>query len=296
MKKNGMRIPWLLSLILFSSLCGQAEAKTPWRWQMTLKPELATDAMHMPHGLYVDAEKERYYVADSGNNRLLSFDRKGLLVHSFTANDELKTPSDLIRTKTGELWIIERGRNSLTRIDMANKQTVPHTLTDQGRLVFPDRIEYNENGFYLLDKASGAVLMLDTTLAVRQRFRCPAEQGNGGFVDFILHDNEVWALDQRAKAVYHFQANGEVAGRISLGEEIQVPVSLAIGSQGLLYVLDRLDGVIIAYDRDGRFKYRFLGAGQAQGQLYYPAELRFDPWGQLCVVDEGNGRVEVFSR
>ncbi len=296
MKKIGIHTRWLVTLLFLVGLAGQAEAKAPWQWQISLVPESRNDAMHMPHGLFIDASKDRYYVVDSGNNRLLSFDRKGQLLHAFTADDQLKSPIGMIRTETDDLWIVERGRNSLTQIDIRNKQTVPHTITDRGRLVFPDRIEYTNGSLYLLDKASGSILVLDLKLSVRQRIAAPTGKDNGGLVDFVLHGNEVWALDQKAKAVYRFKADGTVGGRINLGVEAHFPVSLAIGPRGFLYILDRLDNDIKAYDQEGRFSYSFLGAGQAQGQLYYPEEIRFDPWGNLCVVDEGNGRVEVYSR
>ena len=296
MKKFSLQTHCLLSLLVIAGLCGRAEGKTPWKWQMSLRTDAQVGAMHMPTTLYVDEEKERYYVADSGNNRLLSFDRDGKLLNTFNANKELKIPSDMVRTDSGLLWVVEKGRNSLTEINIPLKQVITHTLKDRGQLVFPDRIEYHNHEFYVLDKASGDILVLDQDLVRRQRIACPTENGSGGFVDFKLADNEVWALDQHKKAIYHFRADGNIAHRISLGEVVHSPVSLAVGVGGILYVLDRLDGTISAFDSMGRLKYSFLGAGQAQGKLYFPSEMRFDPWGQLCVVDEGNGRVEIFTR
>jgi hypothetical protein len=38
-----------------------------------------------------------------------------------------------------------------------------------------------------------------------------------------------------------------------------------------------------------------MGPGRAREQLYYPVELKFDPWGRLFVVEEGNGRIQVFK-
>ena len=297
MKKIGFRTQCLLSLIFIAvMLVGQAEAKAPWKWQMSLKTAAEVGSMSLPRTLYVDGEKERYYVIDSGNDRLLSFDREGLLLHAFTANRELKTPSDMIRDESGELWVVEKGRNSLTEINIPLKQVTPHTLNDNGRLVFPDRIEYNKNGFYILDKASGDILLFDREMTVRQRIACPNETGSGGFVDFKLTDNGIWALDQRKKAVYLFGPDGNIANRVVFGKEVHSPVSFALGEGGMFYVLDRLDATIVAFDSRGQLKYSFLGAGQAQGRLYFPSEIQFDPWGQLCVVDEGNGRVEIFSR
>ncbi len=297
MKKNVVLSSSLLFLILLLFLLGgKAEAKTPWHWQMSLRTDAVVGAMNMPSALFVDANKDRYYIADCGNNRLLSFDREGKLLHSFTANDELKTPYDMIRTETNELWVVEKGLNSLTQIDSQAKKTIPHTLQYKERTVFPDRVEYKNNHFYLLDKASGDILVLDKDLTIKQSFTCPTEKGAGGFVDFKLVGKDIWSLDQRSKTIYHFRPDGGIADRIRLGKDVHSPVSLAISQIGIIYILDRLDNKVSSFDRSGRFKYSFLTAGQSQGQLYFPREILFDPWGQLCIVDEGNGRVEIFRR
>ncbi|MDH3393141.1 MAG: hypothetical protein OEL66_03985 [Desulfobulbaceae bacterium] len=286
----------LLTFLIIATLCGPAEANAPWKWQQSLKTAAQIGAMLLPTTLFIDVAKERYYVVDSGNNRLLSFDRKGLLLHSFNANNELDAPVDMIRTDSGVIWVVEKGHNSLTEIDIAKKQVTTHSLSDNGQLVFPDRIEYYNDRLYVLNKVNGDILILDQGLAVLQRVTAPNEEGSGGFVDFKLVDNDVWALDQRKKTVYHYSADGSIANRVNLGDNVHSPVSLAIGNRGMIYVLDRLDATVTAFDQMGRYKYSFLGAGQTQGKLYFPSEIRFDPWGQLCVVDEGNGRVEIFSR
>ena len=51
----------------------------------------------------------------------------------------------------------------------------------------------------------------------------------------------------------------------------------------------------MAFTEKGQFLYRFLDLGQSVGKVYFARQIRFDPWGQLCVVDEGNGRVEIYS-
>jgi len=297
MKKNVQLSPSNIAMILLLCLWSQvAEAKTPWHWQMSLRTDAMAGAIQMPTALFVDADKERYYVVDSGNNRLLSFGRDGKLLHSFNADKELTTPFDMIRTEANELWVVEKGRNTLTQIDTQEKKTTPHTVEYKGRLVFPDRLEYTKDRLYLLDKASGDILVLDLNLVIQQRFACPSENGGGGFVDFKLVDGDIWSLDQRSKTVYHFRTDGGIADRIHLGNNVHSPVSLAIDPTGVIFILDRLTSTVAAFDRSGRCKYNFLESGQAQGQLYFPSEILFDPWGQLCIVDEGNGRVEIFSR
>lgn len=269
-------------------------ASSGWAWELVLKQDRFQDAMQMPTAMFVDAEKGHYYVVDSGGNRLLSFNRQGELLYIFNAGKALKTPYDMVKTGKGGIWVVEKGRNSLSYIDLKAKKVTPATLHFKGALVYPDRLESDGILLYILDKATGKILSYTTELAGKTSFSC-ADCG-GGFVDFKIHGKKLWALDQQDRAVYRFRLDGTREAVIPLGETVNFPVSLTIGPSGYMYILDRHARDIAVYDKGGIFKYRFLGKGISRGQLYYPVEIRFDPWGGLCVVDEGNARVEIFKR
>ena len=287
-------VPWVLCILLLSTWVPAAVAG-PWQWKINLQGQTPPDAMIMPSALEFDTAKDRYYVVDSGNNRLMSFDREGKLLSAFNAGDSLQAPYDMVRDEKGVLWVVEKGRNSLTSIDLSGKTTVPHTLSYQGRTVYADRLAYAAGQFYVLDRASGGILVFDQDLQGKQSFDCP-DCGDGGFVDFKLQGGELWALSMLNRSIYRFGADGRLAAKISLGDAARFPVSLAVDPAGPIYVLERHQGGIAAFDATGELKYRFLEPGQTRGQLYFPVELQIDPWGQLCVVDEGNGRVQIFGR
>lgn len=283
-----------LVVLLLALLPALALAQAPWQWQMSLRVETRGDALYMPSAVGFDPVTERYYAVDTGRNRLVSFDRDGNLLRAFTADDRLKAPFDMVRMDDGRLWVMEKGRNSITLIDIPAREVTPHTLRDGGRTVFPDRIAYSGGGLYVLDRSTAQVLRLADDLTVAQRFAC--SDCVGGFSDFAVEDGGVWALEMRGKSVVHFRPDGTIERVLPLGDEVDIPVSLALGEGGFLYVLDRHRNQIAAYGVDGRFRYRFLGPGHGRGQLHFPRQIRFDPWGRLCVVDEGNGRIEIFAR
>ncbi len=272
----------------------KAAAASPWRWDRVLKQDLVKDAMMMPTALFIDANKELYYIVDSGHNRLLSFNRAGELLNIFNAGKALNIPFDMVKTDEKGIWIVEKGRNTLSYIDLKKKEVLPNTLTYKGELVYPDRLETDSDLLYVLNKATGNILSYSTKLAAINRFSC--SECPWGFVDFKIHEQKIWALDQAKKTIRCFNLEGKLVKTFELGDSVNFPVSLAIGPTGFIYVLDRQRRNIAVYDRYGAFKYRFLEKGIARGQLYYPSEIRFDPWGELCLVDEGNARVEIFKR
>jgi sugar lactone lactonase YvrE len=292
-------LPYLTGLFLVLTLAllpvtVTAKAVSPWQWQMSLQVDKVGDSMYMPSAIAFDKKSERYYAVDTGQNRLVSYGRDGKVINAFTANEQLKAPFDMVRLDNGQLWVVEKGRNSLTLIDPSTKKVEPHTLKDGDRLVFPDRIAVAKGKLYILDRASGQVLRLAADLSVEQHFGCP--DCSGGVADFVMINDSVLALEQREKKIILFDADGKIVKEIPLGDEVDFPTSLAVGPSGFIYVLDRHQNTVLAYSEDGRFRYSFLGSGQAKGKVYFARQLRFDPWGQLCVVDEGNGRIEIYGR
>jgi len=284
-----------LFALLLLAIAAPAGA-TAWQWRFSLKaPVLKKDAkpMLMPSGLFVDQKRKRYYVADTENNRLLSFNDKGEFLNVFDANKRLNAPYDMIREEDGVLWVVEAGRNSLTRIDLKSRKLISKTLDWKGYSVYPHRLAEYDGRFYILDKKSGAILRYNKKLVADKRF---AVDGFKGFSDFKVRKDGIWGLERLSGRVFHLGLKGKLISTIIPAGEMSFPYALEVGPAGLIYIADRHAGTINVFDQSGAFKYRFLGSGQVRGRTYYPEEIMFDPWGRLCVVDSGNGRVEVFSR
>ena len=271
-----------------------AFAASPWLWDFALQKVEPRGQINLPTAIFIDKDAARYYVVDGGNNRLVSYDLKGKFLSAFTANNSLEKPFDLVR-EPGKLWVVEKGKNSLTEIDLKGQIITPHKISNKGREVFPDRLASYNGALFLLDKASGSILALDKNLQPKNHFSC--DDCKGGFVDFKIKNNKLWALEQEGKSVYKFSLDGTRESRIALEPSaVDFPRSLAVADNDSLYVLDRHRGTVVVFDSNGQFKYNFFEAGESRGKLYYPIEIQLDPWGKLCVVEEGNGRVQVFRQ
>ncbi len=296
--KKGLLLLYFLVPVAAAGLCIPATAGAGaggWKWEATLIAPAQGQALQLPSSLYVDEKRDRYYLADSAGNRLLSFSGKGDYLQAFSARGELKAPYDLVRDEDGVFWVVEKGRNSLTSIDLKAREVIPNTLSYQERELIPARLEYKDNSFYVLDRGSGGIARLNRDLAVKGWIRCPGCRG--GFIDFKFSpEDEIWTLTGRDKRVVRFSSEGEQLGSFTVDDKVAFPVSLALGPAGNIYVLDRHEGRVAVFNSRGKFKYFFLSKGQSRGQLYYPIELSFDPRGRLVVVEEGNGRAEIFNR
>ncbi|MGV1100006.1 hypothetical protein ACUUL3_11440 [Thiovibrio sp. JS02] len=292
------RKSWWLGLLGLCLLVGLGDspasgAGQPWRWLLSLRGGADT-LFQLPTALYVDEGRGRYYVIDSGGQRLYSFDREGQFLQSYPQQGGLANPYDMVRLPSDDLLVVEKGKNSLTLIDVKNRSAVANTVSYRGRQIFVDRISQVGEVLYVLDKATGDIFRLDEKMQAGQQF--PAPKAARAIVDFQVVDGKVWALSQLDRRLYQFDNGGKLLSQLELGESLSFPVSFTLDKAGNFYVLDRHLGEVVVYDQQGKEKYRFLGKGHAREKLYYPNAIRFDPWGRLCIVDEGNGRVEIFAR
>lgn len=269
-------------------------AKEPWKWLFSLRADESGSTMINPLAVYADDLRDRYYVADTGNNRLVSFDKSGKYINSFSAADQLKIPFDMVRDNHGIIWLVEKERNSLTKIDIKNKDISPNELLIDGKKVYPDKVSILDGQFYVLDKSTGTINVFDKSLSYQKQYECT--ECDTGFTDFVIKNNVIYALEQKSQTVYKYKIDGQLLNTIALTDDHQFPFAIEIDNVGNIYILDKHDGSISVYDQRGKLSYKFLSNGHVRGKLYHPEDLLFDPWGRLCVVDTGNGRVEVFSR
>lgn len=287
-------LPFLVFAVICLLLPGLAIAAGGWKWKFDLASPVEKQPFLMPVAVYLEPAADRFYVVEAGSNSLHSFKINGEYLNTFSpGGDSLLQPFDMVRdSESGHLWVVEKGRNSLTKINMKEKKLTPNVLTYRGVTIYPDRLALLKNKLYVLDKSTGAIITYGFDLKAGEVF----ESAGNGFVDFVVKDSQVWGLDASQKKVTKFALTGESRGEISLGDEVAFPIAIEVGPSGFIYVLDRHEGSVAVFDNSGNFKYRFLEKGHNKTSLYYPEDLLFDSVGRLCVVDTGNGRVGVFSR
>ena len=72
------------------------------------------------------------------------------------------------------------------------------------------------------------------------------------------------------------------------------PKGVSFDSEGHLYVVDGLWGVVQVFNREGQLLYYFGQLGTAPGAFQLPTGLRIDEQNRIFVVDSFNKRVQVF--
>ena len=285
--------------LIFSliSVCYHAEevdANSAWDLLYTLKSDMNGIQIKDPTALYVDTSTDRYYIIDSGSNRVFSFNKKGEPLNSFNAGGQLSNPVGMVKQKDGQLIIIEKGKTGLTQIDLKGHQVKNLAVQNSKGIITPQRIKTNKSNLFLLDKVSGSVFGLDENFAITTQMLC--DNCEAGYVDFEFVKDEIYALTGLESQIHIFSKDGSLKDTVTFEPKIDFPVSFAISADSKFYILERHKHKVLVYGKDGRFLYDFLKHGEKQGNLYYPIDINFDPWGRLVIVDENNGRANIYSR
>ncbi len=271
---------------------GWGGAARAWQLKMVMAADKNGGGLLNPASFYIDKAHKRYYIVDSGHNRLLSFDKEGQPLQSFNAKGALRLPVAMIRTGSSTILVLEKGRDSLTVINLKDRQVKRHILAS--RRIFPSRVKLSGRKIYVLNKANGRVEIMNSRLKREESFVCAGCRM--GFVDFsLIGRGRVAALTALEGEVRYFAADGKETKRIELSPKPDFAAAFAIDPrQGRIVVAERHSGHLKIYSSSGQLQNEILTRGERPGQLLYPIELQFDPWGRLCVLDEGNGRLAVF--
>ena len=255
--------------------------------------------LNNPSGLFFDEVKKRLYVADSGNNRLLSFDKDMVLQGEFPLAKNI-LPLGFVKTREGHFYVVDGGRGGILNIFPKNNSIEPFEIKalPDGDLFVPGRIAVDrEMRLYIIDRLGRRIVIVDKEGRFIEDLRIN-EDGFWGFNDVRVDNDKglIYTLDTRGRTVYIFNEKGEVVGRFGnrgMDNErgrFYFPVSLAV-SDGFVYVLDQHKGEVLVYREDGKFLYSISRPGVKEGELIHPSYIYIDK-GKIYVID-GN-RIQVF--
>ncbi|WP_456430998.1 hypothetical protein [Thermosulfuriphilus sp.] len=291
------RMPQKLLVIgLFVSILtvwGDQVGAVSFKLKASLEKDSNGVSLHYPLALYFDQSSGRLYVTDTGNNRLVSYDRSWNPLKEFDAAGQLKGPLAMVRDKGGSLWVVERPLNSLTFIDLKAQRLKRHQLSYQGQTVLVDRLLVWKKNLVVLDRATGQALLLGDTLKIIRSVR-PKNKDFKGFFDIKIKGDWLWGLENISGRIYGLNLKTGEERIITPEKKFSLPVAIEIDKEMNFYILDRYLKKVFVFDKKGRFRYSFLEEGATPGHLSYPWQLLF-VGNDLLVLDEGNGRIDIWG-
>ncbi len=212
-------------------------------------------------GAAIDAEG-KFWVADTGNDRLQKFSFDGNLIQvvgrSGSGESEFSAPAGITVSPKGNIIIADTGN---ARVQV---------LSSKGMFLGVFGKEGKQRG----------------------QFRQPVD------VAVDISEN-IYIVDRGNERISKFDGNGallwETGGSGSGDGEFKEPSNIVVSADGEVYVLDAGNARIQVFDANGTFLRKFGCEGKGQGMFRSPRGLSLEEGIRLSVGDGGNKRVQVFT-
>ncbi|MFQ5824487.1 MAG: NHL repeat-containing protein [bacterium] len=211
-----------------------------------------------PQALSIDPEGHVFLV-DTGNNRILEFDKNGKFIYSVGGfgweKEEFDNPLDISVKTSLDIFIadynnerIERYDNKLNYISSFYSE---NTFTSSLQFGFPSSVDISKHGeLFICDNENDRILKLNS-------FGEPVLS----FGDYNWGDGQ-----------------------------LEYPVKIEVTTSDMLYVSDQGTNQIVIFDYYGNFITRF-----GKKILHNPNGLAWTEDNKLFVADSGNNRIVIFN-
>ena len=288
----------LLSLILPGNALCAGKARVKHLTSITGNKEIG--CFGMLGGVFFDEGKERLYVTDSTNNRILAFDADLKYVSEFTGGGALAFPTSIVKDSNGRFFVAEPTKGHVLMVDMARKSMEPidFSAVPQANPIYPGNMAVDSaDRLFVVDKANQRILVFGPELQFEREILVKDGQGlmdvkvdaAGRIYALSTVDGSVCVYDHQGNLLAKFGKRGADQG------EFDFPSSLAVDRKGLIYVVDQHKSQVLVFNKDGQFLFAFSRLGWREGRLHLPSFIYISKSGHIFIVDRENARISVFE-
>jgi sugar lactone lactonase YvrE len=280
------------------------------RYLGTLLPPPTKSPYRRPSGVTTDFQGN-VFVVDTGNHRVLHFDRTGRYVIDFGGygwnEGELSSPTDASAREGFRLFIADAGNDRIVQYDISDLSAEGAVFPFQEgnglageQLVRPSRLDIDDEGrVYVSDALCHCIWIFTPTgeLVNRlgnlgdepSRFREPAGVAVG-------NKGRVLVADSGNRRVQVFDPLGNwIASWGGPNEDLFVePSGIDVDLEGRVYIADRGAARVSVFTPEGRRIFAFGGKGNGPGTFEDPVDIAVAPDGHLYVVDQQRQTVERY--
>ncbi len=184
-----------------------------------------------PEHIVFDSQKEKFYILDSGNNRIQKFYKNGILDSSFGYDGEFSYQSknkfvDIDIDDNGFLYLLDQNQNSVYKY--SNDSGLLSFISDF--FIKPIKIKIIDNYIYVLDIGSKSIEKFDPTGRFIESIKCQ-DNSEKEFeaVDFAYDykSKKYFVLAKNNNSIIVFNSNWKYLGQSDY-LELDLPISIDI--------------------------------------------------------------------
>jgi DNA-binding beta-propeller fold protein YncE len=258
--------------------------------------------MRDPMGLAVSKPSGDILVSDTGNKRILVFNRDGMLIKSIGPLADLRSPIGVAFGSNEEIYVTDMADIPIKHLN-ASGRLLPPILPDISDLVpfAPGRMCAGYDGkLYISDRAGPRILIMSFAGGkAGQIGQLPGEGIPAWKVQDVAVDEEglAYILSSQGPVVHVFNRRGKSLRSFgkhgSNAEDFSFPTGICIGPGGNLWIADTFRHDLKVFTPEGDYLFRWGETGTGDGELFYPIDIAF--YGRtLYVLEKGSSRLQAF--
>jgi DNA-binding beta-propeller fold protein YncE len=276
------------------------------KFLLSIEGKTNTDRLSNPLDFCVDRQRGEIYICDTGNNRVLIFDKNGVFRHEIDGKTGLSSPMGVTVTPQDRIYVAEMSSYKLKLFDFAGRfpGEVGLHLKDSDGVFMPGRLTSDKSGnLYVIDRRLQRIVALGNGGEFRFQFEAGQSnrQGISLLQDIMLDEekNRVYTVSSLGKTVRVFDTAGKAL--FGFGEHgsaenaFSFPTGIAEDKDGRLWIIDSFQHKIKVFDGEGKFLFQVGRMGTQAGSLFFPVSVKFDGEGRLNVLERGVPRLQVFQ-
>ncbi len=277
-----------------------------------------------PSGLFYDTNRDELYVADTGNNQIVIFDKKGMPTARIRHNVEVASstdrkslpgePKSILVRKNGDILVTDNLCNYVDVLDFRGRSLEkiwPADLLGLSRTKVQPRclaIDAAQNIYVSVTGAASSILVFTPEFKLKSEIGRIIGGGTMKSVTGLWVDNsgKVYATYSQGECVRVYAADGKQLtsfGGHDVGyENFSLPVGVVTDAQSNIWVVDTLRHIVSAFKQEttdsgltATVIHALGGYGSGAGEMSFPTALAGDGSSKLFILEGAGARLQAFS-
>lgn len=257
--------------------------------------------------LAVAVSKDKIYVADSGNGRVVVYKPNGVFEQTLgdqgTSATKLVYPTDLAVTPDNHLFVADRPAGRIMAITPKGEVKSFPEGADRLKLngFSPLAIALDVQGNLVVSEVSQQRLVYFNPAGKLLKIVKKDQAGQNlplSFVNGIASaSNKLYLANSNQSNILAIAATGQAEVLSAKNQELTLPRGIATDSTGKnLFVADLMQHQVYKIELQGERKVDTIGLVKTNEQLLnYPNDVAVDNDGRVYIADKGNGRLLILK-
>lgn len=242
-----------------------------------------------PNAITMDSSGN-VFVLDTANKTVVQYDNSGTQIVQWSSS-MLQIPVDMAVNSQGDVFILDTQSGLHLQRYSSNGSQYDWALRG-GSLIAPTGLYVDsQNAIYITDEGGvygGRVLVYNSSGTFLKTIGEVPELTGEAYYDVAVNeqDSNIYLLTGSKVAIFDPDGNFLKAWDGGFSE----PSGMSIGSQGEIFVADKISHEIYQYDSDGNLIYTF-----GSNDLQDPGRLAVDATGRLYIGDYADQQINIFQ-